>query len=345
MAFLVSGSGVAAAAGDCRWRGGGGGGGGGRGERRRVEEEEEEEEEEAPLKERSEMIGVNIDSHYLECFICIEPLGPPLYQCRNGHVVCFSCWSKRDNRCYMCSDEGNCTRNIWLEKIIESIKVSCSYAKWGCRESINFAQKTAHKETCIFAPSKCPFHGCIYKGYKGLWPIHFIMIHSKTPKRFKYNQVFKISVPTRDPFTVLIAGDDYIGKHVFLLLHNSFELVGCAFSLVCLQSGVSTWQFSYDIEVNTGNRPPLQFKANVGVIKEWKGVHPTDASLMVRSDFRNSDGEFVLDLCIRKTGSSAVSKEEVRGWSLEFLQTETSTSISLSEGGNSDGTKRNASVG
>lgn len=133
------------------------------------------------------------------------------------------------------------------------------------------------------------------------------MIHNKTPKRFKYNQVFKISVPTRDPFTVLIAGDDYVGKHVFLLLHNIFKLGGCALSLVCLQSGVSTWQFSYDIEVNTGNRPPLQFKANVGVIKEWKGVHPTDASLMVRSTFRNSDGEFVLDLYIRKTRSSAVS--------------------------------------
>ncbi|OAY70859.1 hypothetical protein ACMD2_26114 [Ananas comosus] len=57
------------------------------------EEEEEEEEEEAPLKERSEMIGVNIDSHYLECFICIEPLGPPLYQYdEKGGILMLGLW-------------------------------------------------------------------------------------------------------------------------------------------------------------------------------------------------------------------------------------------------------------
>uniref|UniRef100_A0A0E0LAX7 E3 ubiquitin-protein ligase n=1 Tax=Oryza punctata TaxID=4537 RepID=A0A0E0LAX7_ORYPU len=86
-------------------------------------------------------LSVQIDPDVLDCSICFESLRPPLYQCQNGHVACFSCWSKLSNKCHICSRDANFARNIALEKIVESIKSSCSYAKWGCCKFINYTQR------------------------------------------------------------------------------------------------------------------------------------------------------------------------------------------------------------
>uniref|UniRef100_A0A0E0LAX8 RING-type E3 ubiquitin transferase n=1 Tax=Oryza punctata TaxID=4537 RepID=A0A0E0LAX8_ORYPU len=130
-------------------------------------------------------LSVQIDPDVLDCSICFESLRPPLYQCQNGHVACFSCWSKLSNKCHICSRDANFARNIALEKIVESIKSSCSYAKWGCCKFINYTQRGTHEEACLFAPSVCPISGCGYRGFTGRWSGHFLTSHSSDVMRFK----------------------------------------------------------------------------------------------------------------------------------------------------------------
>jgi len=107
-----------------------------------------------------------------------------IFQCQNGHVACFSCWSRLTNKCHICSNEANFTRNIALEKVVESVKSACSYAKWGCSKLVSYSLRNAHEESCLFAPSKCPIPGCGYRGFTGWWSGHFHTNHNNDSVRF-----------------------------------------------------------------------------------------------------------------------------------------------------------------
>ncbi|KAL5672015.1 hypothetical protein ACJX0J_016321, partial [Zea mays] len=106
--------------------------------------------------------------------------------CQNGHVACFSCWSRLTNKCHICSSDANFVRNIALEKVVESVKSSCSYAKWGCNKLVSYACRNAHEESCLFAPSMCPIPGCGYRGFTGWWSGHFLTNHNSDGLRFSY---------------------------------------------------------------------------------------------------------------------------------------------------------------
>ncbi|XP_072985374.1 putative E3 ubiquitin-protein ligase SINA-like 9 [Typha latifolia] len=267
------------------------------GEEEECEGEEEEEYEEvnaSPLKENGDGISARIDPDVLDCSICFEPLRPPLYQCEYGHIACSSCWSKLHNRCHLCSCEVKSSRNIALEKIVESIKVSCSYAKWGCLKTISYAERHAHEEACIYSSSTCPCPNCTYKGFTGWWLNHFIREHNMSYKRFSYSQYFEVNLRATEPFLALIGHDD----HLFLLLNKCVVPMGNALSIVCLRPGDLGWKFSYEVKSTSHDGSTVRLKASVTNTREWKGIHPTDAFLLVPNDFHSS-GHMTLNIIIR----------------------------------------------
>ncbi|KAL6660835.1 hypothetical protein ACP70R_000219 [Stipagrostis hirtigluma subsp. patula] len=211
------------------------------------------------------------------------PPPSPLPVCQNGHVACFSCWSRLCNKCHICSHDANFARNIALEKIVESVKSSCSYSKWGCCKLVNYAQRTTHEETCLFAPSLCPIHGCGYRGFTGRWSGHFLTRHSSDGQRFVYGQPFQVKFEASVPFL----GED---DHLFLLLNNNMTPFGNAFSVVCLRTGDLNWKFSYEIKATSKCNPEnrLQLKACVRNTKQWGGLDPVEAFLLVPYGFCNS---------------------------------------------------------
>ncbi|CAN6342806.1 unnamed protein product [Urochloa humidicola] len=231
-------------------------------------------------------ISVRIDPDVLDCSICFEPLRPPLYQCQNGHVACFSCWSRLTNKCHICSHEANFARNIALEKVVESVKSSCSYAKWGCSKLVSYLLRNAHEESCCYSPSMCPIPGCGYRGLTGWWSGHFLTNHNSDSLRFSYGHCFEVSLEISVPFLVLLAEDD----HLFLLLNKNVMPFGHALSLVCLRNGNLNWNFFYEIrttsEGNTENG--LQLKASVTNTRDWRGLHPREAFLLVPYAFCRS---------------------------------------------------------
>ncbi|KAJ1295305.1 hypothetical protein BS78_01G213800 [Paspalum vaginatum] len=249
-------------------------------------------------------ISVRIDPDVLDCSICFEPLRPPLYQCQNGHVACFSCWSMLNNKCHICSHEANFVRNIALEKVVESVKSPCSYAKWGCSMLTSYSLRNAHEESCLFAPSVCPVPGCGYIGFTGWWSGHFFINHNADGMRFLYSQCFEVNMESSVPFLVLLAEDD----HLFLLLNKDEMPFGLALSVICLRTGNLNWNFIYKIRAtsteNTENS--LQLKASATNTREWGGVYPTEAFLLVPYAFFKSN-KLTLNVCIERLADLMVN--------------------------------------
>ncbi|CAN6342808.1 unnamed protein product [Urochloa humidicola] len=250
-------------------------------------------------------ISVRIDPDVLDCSICFEPLRPPLYQCQNGHVACFPCWSRLTNKCHICSHEANFARNIALEKVVESVKSSCSYAKWGCSKLVSYSLRNAHEESCLFAPSLYPIPGCGYRVFTGWWSAHFLTNHNNTDSlRFSYGQCFEVSLEMSVPFLVILAEDD----HLFLVLNKNVMPFGHAISVCCLRTGNLNWKFMYEMraasKANTKNS--LQLKACVTNIREWQGLHPTEAFLLIPYAFCKSN-KLTLNVCIERFADLTVS--------------------------------------
>ena len=62
----------------------------------------------------------------LECPICFETIDSvPIYQCRNGHVVCKNCHPKL-KKCPICRQLHDGPRNLKLEEMVERLQLSLS---------------------------------------------------------------------------------------------------------------------------------------------------------------------------------------------------------------------------
>ena len=62
----------------------------------------------------------------LECPVCFETIDSiPIYQCRNGHVVCKNCHPKLET-CPICRQLHDGPRNLKLEEMVERLQLSLS---------------------------------------------------------------------------------------------------------------------------------------------------------------------------------------------------------------------------
>ncbi|KAI8541914.1 hypothetical protein RHMOL_Rhmol08G0097600 [Rhododendron molle] len=94
------------------------------------------------------------DPEVLDCPICFEHLGLPVFQCQNGHLACSSCCSKLGNKCPSCSSLVGFYRCRGVEKILESVKIPCQNMKYGCKEMVFKCKRHDHEDNCIFAQGK-----------------------------------------------------------------------------------------------------------------------------------------------------------------------------------------------
>lgn len=100
----------------------------------------------------------------LECPVCNECLGLPIYQCQTGHSFCNSCTSKL-NDCPLCHKQLTQTRNYALEDLVNQISHVCRNKVLGCTYGGTYEDVKVHEETCDFY--KCPLKSSLSCTWSG----------------------------------------------------------------------------------------------------------------------------------------------------------------------------------
>ncbi|XP_074308333.1 E3 ubiquitin-protein ligase SINA-like 10 [Silene latifolia] len=228
------------------------------------------------------------DPDVLDCSICFEPLTVPVFQCDNGHIACSTCCNNLGNKCPSCCGKIGNNRCRAIEKVIESVKVSCCYIKNGCKETVSYCKKHEHEEKCSFAPCLCPFTSCLFRGSPRKLSHHMSKEHSDLVVRFRYNSIFSVSLGMSENFLVLQEEKDGI---VFILSH------GNTVTLRCLHSGSSKVGFKYDIVLSKGCSS-LKFQSSTHFSNGQLSMPPSVDYVMVPGYFYDTSGRLKLEICV-----------------------------------------------
>ncbi|CAH8363434.1 unnamed protein product [Eruca vesicaria subsp. sativa] len=167
-----------------------------------------------------------LDPDVLDCPICCEPLKIPIFQCDNGHLACSVCCAKVRNICPSCTLPVGYIRCRAMEKVIETSRVSCPNAKYGCKEKMLYGDRFSHEKLCAFAPCSCPVLNCNYTGYYKDLNSHVRAKHKDEVIPF----VWDVSVTIRlDKTTILQEEKDgeVMVVQVFRGLHVVYVVVSC----------------------------------------------------------------------------------------------------------------------
>uniref|UniRef100_A0A8R7PNA5 RING-type E3 ubiquitin transferase n=1 Tax=Triticum urartu TaxID=4572 RepID=A0A8R7PNA5_TRIUA len=131
----------------------------------------------------------------LDCPVCFHPLRPPIYQCSVGHFICSSCRPKlMHNNCHLCSAETTFKRCLGMERLMESVMVLCSNAKYGCSEKLTYYQKEGHEKECPNAPCFCPELNCGFAGPTAALLDHFASVHKRPHTTIRYSRELEFHV-------------------------------------------------------------------------------------------------------------------------------------------------------
>ncbi|KAJ4706967.1 E3 ubiquitin-protein ligase [Melia azedarach] len=96
--------------------------------------------------------------------LCIQFYLQNTSVCDNGHIICNSCSIEITNNCPSCQLPIGHGRSKAIEKVLESIQVTCENAKYGCKETVSFNKKHDHEEACLYALRSCSISGCGFVG-------------------------------------------------------------------------------------------------------------------------------------------------------------------------------------
>ncbi|CAL9239571.1 unnamed protein product [Arabidopsis halleri] len=149
------------------------------------------------------------NSNVLDCPHCFDPLKKPIFQCNNGHLACFLCCIKLKKRCSFCKLPIGDVRCRAMEKVLKSGLVSCSNAKYGCKQRTTYGNKLlSHEKVCVFAPCSCPIRDCNYIGFYKDLNNHFRGAHKQSPCEimsfvFKRPIIFGLGLDNSDIMMIL----------------------------------------------------------------------------------------------------------------------------------------------
>ncbi|XP_021832074.1 E3 ubiquitin-protein ligase SINA-like 7 isoform X2 [Prunus avium] len=244
------------------------------------------------------------DPEVLDCLICYEPLTIPVFQCENGHIACSSCCTKSKNKCPSCSMPIGYNRCRAIEKILESIRISCQNIKHGCKEMVTYNKKNEHEKACMYSPCSCPLSGCNFISSSKQLYLHFTVSHVDYATRFQYGINFSITLNIKDKFLVL---QEKRGGVLFIL-DNHAEKLGNLVSLRCIQPTFKGG-FYYDLLAKT-NGSSLRFQS---FTKNSAGqvISPSSTGyFIIPTDFFSS-GKLNMDLCIWHNGRCPASFQSI----------------------------------
>lgn len=201
-----------------------------------------------------------------------------------------------------------------IEKVMESIKISCPNAEFGCCETFSYSWKSIHEKTCIFMPCQCPFTNCNFFGsYKQL-SSHFSSTHKSPVMRFKYDSVCSIFLRKADKYVIL---EEETEGSLFILslciLNNGSTNIG---NIVVINSIVPTsldGKYSYDLVVEGGESSVKLHSSTKRVVDKFDKVEnlTVNGCLLVPDDFFGSVGRLRMKLTMWGNGNIRMGDSEI----------------------------------
>ncbi|KAE8654947.1 ATP-dependent Clp protease proteolytic subunit 3 [Hibiscus syriacus] len=133
----------------------------------------------------------------------------------------------RRNRCPSCSTPIGYSRCREIEKVLESVKVSCQNTKYGCKEAFSYSLKQKHEKACPFVPCSCPLPKCYFEGSSEDLSAHFGNVHKYSATCFLYDRLTTITFGVSEKSLILREETD--GS--LFILHNKVETLGNVITL------------------------------------------------------------------------------------------------------------------
>ncbi|KAF5961039.1 hypothetical protein HYC85_002248 [Camellia sinensis] len=213
--------------------------------------------------------------------------------CENGHLVCSSCCSKLGSKCPSCAWPIYYHRCRGIEKVIESVKISCQNMEYGCKETVSYSKKRDHEGMCIYAPCLCPLPDCQYVGSSKHLSMHVSNSHPNSVRQFWYNCLFHIYLEKHQKYLIL----QEQSEGIIFILNNWIEPFGNVVNVSCIVPSSSNTGFSYDL-IATNEDSSVRLQSLTECIHERAKDPPLKKFLVVPSDFVSAAGQLKLRLCI-----------------------------------------------
>ena len=227
-------------------------------------------------------------------------------QCENGHIACSSCCTKLSNRCPSCSWPIGYNRCRAIEKVLESVKVSCQNTAYGCKETMSYSKKHEHEVTCNYAPCLCPYSNCNFRGSSKQLARHFRSDHLNSVIHFQYDCIFPVHLELNavDKFRILEEA-----KEGSLFIVSSFvQQLGHAVTVCRIGSRSSKGGHAFNLAAWKGDRSIMlqSFTENIKEVVDLPSL--SMGFLLLPNAFLSSPGQFKLELCVMGNNAHPAKK-------------------------------------
>jgi E3 ubiquitin-protein ligase SIAH1 len=185
-----------------------------------------------------------------------------------------------------------------IEKVLESLKVSCSNSSYGCKESICYSKKYEHDKICTHAPCTCPLPACNYQGSSKRLYGHCMSKHLCDLTSFQFNTSFPLFFMVDHKFRVLQEEKE----DVLFILTNRSECLGNVITVSCMGPSSSKQGYFYELTAKAEGSN-VRFQSSTRNIQTRVDHPPSLGFLLVPNDFLGTHGGITLDVCIWRLGS------------------------------------------
>lgn len=215
-----------------------------------------------------------------------------IIQCENGHVACSTCCVRLRNKCPLCLMPIGYNRCRAMEKLLESITLSCCNAKYGCKEMISYSMKSHHENECIYVPCLCPHTGCSFVASTKELYLHFSHRHVGSGIQFAYDKFISVFINTDQKAIVLQEQNDA----GLFIVHNNPESLGNMVHISCI-GPKSMAGFHYDVLARSQGTT-LILQSCTKIFQGYPAGAPSTGFLLIPSDYFGSR-QLKLDIRIK----------------------------------------------
>jgi len=222
---------------------------------------------EVSTDEASTDIGTEEILQELTCPICFGLCHAPIWQCRNGHLVCDDCYGQLERKnitscpvCRVLLPGTERIRNLAMEKAVANLTVVCPR---GCGTIHKHRDLHSHLGACPMRTCRCVCPGCSWSGVAEELHAHLHTTHG---------EVIALAAKTKDEDTAW-----------------------CAFTL-CMQTEAHENQWHWALRVNCHNESFLFFCDLSGCSKSTTHDRCSFTTLHVGSDRANTKFQARVDL-------------------------------------------------